>query len=98
MYYRLKTSLFFNYKIDWTLDKAIILGVESGIEKIYSKSNYFAVCVFKNGTELTFWNVNRYYAWIASGEIKFKNGYTYDFSDCRPSAKTIYKFMQELKK
>jgi hypothetical protein len=98
MYYRLKTSLFFNYEIDWTLDKAIRLGVESGIEKIYSKSNYFAVCIFKNGTEFTFWNVNRYHAWIARGEIKFREGYVYEFSDCRPSAKTMYKFMQELKK
>lgn len=98
MYYRLKTSLLFNYKIDWTLDKAIILGIESGIERICSKSEYFAVCDFKNGTKLTFWNVNRYHSWISRGQIKLKEGCVYEFSDCRPSAKTMYKFIQELKK
>lgn len=90
MYYRLKTALLFNYDVDTALDKALKDGVKSGLKSVTSYDSYYTTAVFNNGTRLTYWNANKYYAWIKSGGFEFPNGEKYHFDNARPTAKTMY--------
>ncbi len=49
---------------------------------------------FNNDVTYTYWNVNRYYVWLNQG--KFEGKINYEYTDARPSAKTMYKFKQLL--
>lgn len=97
MYYRFKTSLWFLYGIDYAVDKALSDGVQSGLESVDSRGPYLTTATFKNGTIFTFWNENKYYAWMKRGTFKFENGSQYHYDNARPSAKTMYLMMCALK-
>jgi hypothetical protein len=91
IYYRLKTSITFNYNVDPVLDSALKVCIKSGLKSINSVNSYFTNVVFNNGTKLQYWNENKYHAWMNEGVFEFPNGERYHFDDSRPTAKTMYK-------
>ncbi len=65
MYYRLRTSLIFNYSVDVVLDKALKDSLNSGIANVNSISRFFMAVTFNNGVIFTCWNQGKYYAWLS---------------------------------
>jgi hypothetical protein len=98
MYYRLKTSLHFNYPFDPALDKLLKDGLKSGLKSVATINKYEASAVFNNGMKLTYWNANKYYAWMNSACAELPSGNKYVFHDSRPSAKAMYMMIQALAK
>ena len=66
-----------------------------GISKIdiYSDDYYFIV-LFKDGTEMTAWNVNRWFAWMNRGKICFSNGEKLEWEQSKPKDETLYKLRE----
>lgn len=98
MYYRFKTALIFSFPIDFTLDKALKECIESGLKSINSTSPHHTTAKFNNGTKFTYWNSNKYHAWLSEGVFEFSNGNKYAYKDVRPKAKTMYSMIVLLKK
>jgi hypothetical protein len=85
-----------NHKIDPIVDRFLQAGLSAGIQKVRSNDHYYATVTFKNGVIYSFWNLNRYYAWLHSGTFN-KNGETYRYGDARPSRGVMYDFIEALK-
>jgi hypothetical protein len=96
MYYRFKTAFIFNYEIDSFLNSILNQCLKSGLKSVNSESSFYATIIFNNGIKFTYWNVNRYYAWLKKGVFEFPDGNTYNYDDARPSAKTMYKMRRAL--
>jgi len=55
-------------------------------------SNYECVIVFGDYSKLIFWNANRWYGWMNSGQMYFSNGKSIKWSSKSPSCEVLYKY------
>ena len=90
IYYRFKTSMFFNYPYDRIVDEKIKSLIKIGIKSI-EDNDYTCIVTFKDNSTYLFWNVNKYYAWLKQGSFKNETD-SFSYIDARPSAKTMYLF------
>lgn len=99
-----------NYRIDKDISEAIdSICKEYELLEIEAATRHFLTYTFGNkdkpGTriELTFWNANKYYAWMSSGSIilfsedKHKKC-IFSWIDAMPEAKTMLKIREMNKK
>jgi len=80
-----------NYEEYPFLDILIIYLEEVGIAS-YEENFATSKIVFKDNTELFFWDANKYYAWMSSGVINFSNGKSVKWSEKMPSYEVLYKY------
>lgn len=98
IYYRFKTTFFYASSINYALDAVLKKCVEKGVKDVKAIDSYYQKVVFKDGTVYTFWNRNKYTLWLSDGEFTFPNGNSFNYTDSRPTVKTIYEFEQALSK
>lgn len=79
------------YNKDDYLDFILSRCIESGLKDIKSSERFYATITFNNGIEYTYWNANKYHAWLSEGRIG-----NYNYYNCRPSRKTMRKFRKLL--
>jgi len=84
------------YKCDPVLDGIFKEALKSGIKSVKSNTEHNSTAYFNNGTEIYFWNANKYYGWMASGCCKFPDEYKYYWNNSRPSRKTMSDFYNQL--
>ena len=74
------------------LDVLLVYLEEVGVKSKIQNEPYHASVIFNDGTIVTFWNANKWYAWMSSGTIKFSNGKELRWSSQVPSYEVLYKF------
>lgn len=86
------------------LDIILIYMENIGIKSIDIPKNYFGEdgayidIEFNDGTVMSAWNANRWYAWLSQGTINFSNGEKLDWNGTRPRHEIIYKLKKIVKK
>jgi len=87
-----------NYETYKTLDVLLIYLEEVGIKSFTCNNPHRVSIIFKDGTKLRFWNENRWYAWMSSGEINFSNGETLKWENRMPSREVVFYFRRLIRK
>lgn len=81
------------------LDFLIIYLEEVGIKSVEYKEEYYGcIITFNDGTIYRFWNENKWFAWMCSGEIRFSNGKKLEWRDKMPSSEVLYKYRKYIRK
>jgi hypothetical protein len=81
------------------LDILLIYLEEVGIKSVEYKRGYFGCTItFNDGTTYSFWNENKWFAWMVSGEITFSNGKKLEWKDRMPSSEVLYKYRRYIRK
>lgn len=106
LYYRIRLFTFlFNHPFDELLDLHLGGCLKSGIDIIIpNKKNGFIMpedkyektVLFNNGATINFWNSNKYYGWMHTGIITFKDNTKCEWKSRRPSAKNMFLFKKAL--
>ena len=55
-------------------------------------TGYQCYVTFKDGTLLKFWNENRWYSWMSTGEINFSSGKKIEWTQKMPYSEVLYKY------
>ena len=53
---------------------------------------------FNDGTIYSFWDDNKWFAWMSYGEIKFSNGKELKWDEKMPSSEVLYKYSRYIRK
>jgi hypothetical protein len=77
------------------LDILIVYLEEVGIST-YDIGDFNSKITFKDNTVFSFWDSNKWYAWMSSGTIHFSNGKILTWSSKCPSYEVLYKFKVEI--
>ena len=97
MIYRLLLrTLIFNEAKDNFYDKLLLKCLESGVDEILEYEKHNVEVVFYNGIKFSFWNYNKYYAWLTDGCFTLPNQKKIHFKGSRPSAKAMYLLEKQL--
>lgn len=97
-YFIMYGSLMKNYEVYYKLDILLVYLKEVGIKTIIiSNDKYRGTIIFNDNTKFSFWNANRWYAWMSSGEIIFSNGKTLNWDMKMPKSEVLYKFKKVIK-
>lgn len=97
-YYFLYGSFIINYKTNYKLYILLIYLNEIGIKSFTKQSEYISIIIFNDNTEFIFWNENRWYAWMRTGEIKFSNGKKLNWDGEMPPFEVLFKYKKLIKK
>ena len=84
-----------NDGVDYILNSILSQQLRSGIKSVQSNDNYYLSVSFKDGTNIIFWNTNKYYGWVSQGIVYFDNK-IYSWKDGRPKKSTMYKLIKAL--
>jgi hypothetical protein len=85
-----------NYKIDTLLDGILLQAIDSGIKSATGTDSYYLDIIFNDGSQLSAWNVNKYYGWLSLGCFIFPNNEKYSWQSARPSRATMAKLYDAL--
>jgi len=85
----------FNYDENYVYTNLLQTCIKSGIQKIEDIPYMYKRVTFNNNIVYTYWNENKYYAWLSIATIVHSDT-TNQFKECRPSIKTMYQFKKLL--
>lgn len=92
------TFLQMNHRVDRVLNSLLTKALDSGIKTVTSTGSYYFKVTFNDGSILTAWNSNRYYAWLSSGYFTYPKEHdkVYKWSDARPYKSTMARLYKML--
>jgi hypothetical protein len=69
-----------------------------GVKSIsLSPDKYYYTFIFNDGTEIKFWNANRWYAFMSQGEATFSNGKSFKWAGVMPPRSVLFKYKRIIK-
>ncbi len=95
IYNILINTYLFNENRDRALDNILSTCIPFGVLLYKKESSCRSIIEFGNGTSISFWDENKYYAWLMDGTATMPDGFKYTWKG-RPSAKNMYRLQKAI--
>lgn len=90
------TFILMTYPVDPVINGLLSNAIDYGIRSISTKNEYYIDVEFGDGSVMSAWNANRYYAWLNCGTFTQANGVKYKWLESRPKRSTMNKFYKAI--
>ncbi len=94
------TFTMMNHRVDKALDSILRKLMKVGIRTVTREGFSYIDITFNDGSKMTAWDHNKYYAWLRNGAITHPNNVSimYNWDGARPKKSTMVKLCKMLGK
>lgn len=102
LYYRVRLGVSqFIHPYNKTANKLLLKFLNHDIISIQNRNNYsdfYKIITFSNGWQFTYWDGNRYYAWLSYGTFRNHRGFLWQYEKGHVKASTMWKLKTTIEK